>query len=181
MRVLVVYASKYGATRGIAERITATLKQSGLEADMVPAGKAGSLDGYDGFVIGSAAYMFSWLHEATDFIRRNAALLKTKPVWLFSSGPIGNNKTDEKGRDVLETTVPKEFAEFEQSIHPRGLKVFFGAFDHTKLSFAHRMVYAMPAMKNALLDGDWRDWDAIDAWAMSIASSLTPAITASSS
>lgn len=178
MRVLVVYASKYGATKGIAERITATLNDSGVQAAMVPAKKAGDLDGYDAYVIGSAAYMFSWLHEATDFVRHNAAMLSTKPVWLFSSGPIGN-RYDEKGRDVLETTVPREFAEFNDSIHPRGQQVFFGAFDHTKLSAGHRLVYAMPAIKKLFVDGDWRDWDAIDAWARSIALALTPAAAAS--
>jgi menaquinone-dependent protoporphyrinogen oxidase len=176
MRVLVVYASKYGATRGIAERITATLNESGLQAAMVGAKKAGVLDGYDAYVIGSAAYMFSWLHEATEFVRRNAALLKTKPVWLFSSGPIGPQKFDEKGRDVLETSAPKEFAEFGDTIHPRGTKVFFGAFDHTKLSVGHRVVYSMPAMKKVMVDGDWRDWEAIDTWAHSIASALAPAM-----
>lgn len=175
MRVLVVYASKYGATKGIAERITATLNESGAQAAMVPAKNAGVLDGYDAYVIGSAAYVGSWLHEATDFVRRNVPLLNTKPVWLFSSGPIGTAKVDEQGRDVLETSAPKEFAEFEEAIHPRGKQVFFGAFDHTKLSVAHRVVFAMPAMKKLLLDGDWRDWDAIDAWARTIAAALTPA------
>ena len=174
MRVLVVYASKYGATKGIAERVTATLRQSGLDAAMVPAQRRGDLDDYDAYVIGSAAYMFSWLHEATDFVRRHAGLLKTKPVWLFSSGPIGPKKVDDNGRDVLETSMPKEFGEFEEAIHPRGRQVFFGAFDHTKLSVAHRIVYSMPAMKGVLVDGDWRDWDAIDDWAKSIASYLMP-------
>lgn len=175
MRILVVYASKYGSTKGIAERITATLGEAGVQAAMVPAKKAGELDGYDGYVIGSAAYIGSWLHEATDFVRRHAELLKTKPVWLFSSGPIGDQRVDEKGRDVLEASVPKEFGEFSDSIHPRGQQVFFGAFDHTKLSAAHRVLYAMPAMKKLLVDGDWRDWDAIDSWTRAIASALTPA------
>ena len=175
MRVLVVYATKYGATRGIAERITATLGESGVNAAMVAAKEPGELDGYDAFVIGSAAYMGSWLHEATDFVRHNQAVLKTKPVWLFSSGPIGTQRTDEKGRDVLDTLMPKEFAEFETSIHPRGHQVFFGAYDHTRLSFGHRVVASMPAMKNLFVDGDWRDWNAIDAWARSIASALVPA------
>ena len=176
MRVLVVYASKYGATKGIADRITATLNQSGVEATIIAAKSARRLDGYDAYVIGSAAYMFSWLHEATDLVRRNAQMLKTKPVWLFSSGPIGTQRFDEKGRDVLETSVPKEFTEFEESIHPRGRQVFFGAFDHTKLNMGHRVVYSMPAMKKLLVDGDWRDWNAIDAWAKSIATALTPAM-----
>jgi menaquinone-dependent protoporphyrinogen oxidase len=52
--------------------------------------------------------------------------------------------------------------------------VFWGAFDHTKLNFTHRMVYAMPAVKNVLIDGDFRNWDEIDGWAKGIAASLVP-------
>ena len=172
MRVLVVYATKYGATKGIAERVAATLNESGLEAAAVPVKGAKGLEGYDAYVIGSAAYMFSWLHEAADFVRRNAPLLRAKPVWLVSSGPIGTERIDEQGRDVLETSVPKEIAEFKELISPRGHQVFFGAFDHTKLGVTHRLIYAIPALKKLLIDGDYRDWDEIDRWARSIASAL---------
>ena len=175
MQILVVYASKYGSTRGIAERIASTLNESGQQAAAVRASKAGPLDGYDAFVIGSAAYMFSWMKEAVDFVRRNTSLLRTKPVWLFSSGPIGTATTDAQGRDVRETTVPKEIAELRSSIVPRDHHVFFGAFDHTKLNVTHRLVYALPAMKNLFADGDFRDWGEIDAWAKGIAGALVPA------
>jgi menaquinone-dependent protoporphyrinogen oxidase len=175
MRILVVYASRYGSTKGIAERIASTLNESGHQAAAVRASKAGLLDGYDAFVIGSAAYMFSWMKEAVDFIRQNASLLRNRPVWLFSSGPIGTATTDAQGRDVRETTVPKEIAEFRTSIVPRDHHVFFGAFDHTKLNITHRLVYALPATKNLFTDGDFRDWDEIDAWAKGIAAALVPA------
>jgi menaquinone-dependent protoporphyrinogen oxidase len=175
MRILVVYASRYGSTQGIAERIASTLNESGQQAAAVPAGKAGLLDGYDAFVIGSAAYMASWMKEATDFVRRNASQLRGKPVWLFSSGPIGTATVDAQGRDVRETTVPKEIAEFTTSIGPRDHHVFFGAFDHTKLNLTHRLVYALPAMKDVLTDGDFRDWEEIDAWAKEIAAALVAA------
>jgi menaquinone-dependent protoporphyrinogen oxidase len=175
MRVLVVYASKYGSTKGIAERIAHTLNESGHQTSLVSASAAGRLEGYDAYVIGSAAYMFSWLKEATDLVRQNAALLSTKPVWLFSSGPVGTETKDAQGRDVVETTVPKEIAELKALIRPRDHRVFFGAFDHTQLNFGHRTVYALPAAKKLFTDGDFRDWDEIDAWAKSIAASMVPA------
>jgi menaquinone-dependent protoporphyrinogen oxidase len=174
MRVLVVYASKYGSTKGIAERVANTLSESGQQAAAVPVSKAGALDAYDAIVVGSAAYMGSWLKEAAGFVRRNAALLRSRPVWLFSSGPIGTATVDAQGRDVRETTVPKEIAEFRSSIQPRDHHVFFGAFDHTKLNLTHRLVYALPAAKSMFTDGDFRDWDEIDAWAKGIAAALVP-------
>ena len=174
MRILVVYASKYGSTRGIADRIAQTLTRSGHAVTAMPAGKARELESYDAFVIGSASYMFKWMGEAADFVRHNAELLATRPVWLFSSGPIGTTRVDEQGRDVLETAVPRDIADFDALIHPRGHHVFFGAFDHTRLSVGHRLVYAMPALRKIMVDGDYREWDAIDRWARAIAAELAP-------
>lgn len=176
MRVLVVYASKYGSTQGIAQRIAQILNESGQQAAAVSASGAGRVDGYDAYVIGSAAYMSSWLKEASDFVRRNTAVLRSKPVWLFSSGPLGTDKKDAQGRDVRETAVPKEIDEFRVAIQPRDHHVFFGTFDHTKLHFAHRLVYAMPAAKTLFTEGDFRNWEEMDAWAKSIAAELEPAV-----
>ena len=175
MRVLVAYASKYGSTKAIAERIASTLNETGQQATVVRASKAGPLEAYDAFVVGSAAYMGSWMKESVEFVRHNSSLLRGKPVWMFSSGPIGTATVDAQGRDVRETTVPKEIAEFRSSIEPRDHHVFFGAFDHTKLDFTHRLVYALPATKNLFIDGDFRGWDEIDGWAKEIAVALVPA------
>lgn len=174
MRVLVVYATKYGSTRGIAERIARTIEEAGHQAGAVPATHAGPLDGYDAYVIGSALYMFSWLKEAKDFVLHNRATLAAKPVWLFSSGPIGTAQTDAQGRDVRENAGPKELGELMAAVNAREHRVFFGAFDHTKLTVAHRVVYAMPAAKKLFIDGDFRDWDDIEAWAIKVAAALVP-------
>lgn len=175
MNVLVAYASKYGSTEGIAERIAQVLNESGHEATLARASRAGSLESYDAFVIGSALYMFSWLREAKRFVESNTAGLAAKPVWLFSSGPVGTQKVDAQGRDVLENAGPRDLAELQTKTHARDHRVFFGAFDHTKLTVGHRLIYAMPALKEALPDGDFRDWPDIESWAKTIAASLAAA------
>ena len=131
MSVLVAYASRHGATRGIAERIGERLRAAGLEVEVRPVTDAGAVAGHDAFVVGGAAYMFHWLKEATGFVQRNRAILAARPVWLFSSGPLGTDLVDKEGHDVLETSVPKEFADLRAAIHPRGERIFFGAFDGT--------------------------------------------------
>ncbi len=55
MSVLVVYASKHGATRGIAGRIAASLRTADCQAEVRSVKDAGDLAAYDAFVIGSAA------------------------------------------------------------------------------------------------------------------------------
>jgi menaquinone-dependent protoporphyrinogen oxidase len=178
MSILVSYASKYGSTQGIAERIGATLKAEGLDVDVMPVMSAHDLAGYDAFVIGSAAYLGSWLKEARQFVLRNREVLMTKPVWLFSSGPLGTATVDKQGRDVLVTSEPKEFAELEQSLRPRGRRVFFGALDRKKLRGMHRFFALAPASEKLLLEGDFRDWRQIDEWAKSIANELAAIPTA---
>jgi menaquinone-dependent protoporphyrinogen oxidase len=101
------------------------------------------------------------LKEATEWVRRNQAVLAKGPVWLFSVGPLGTEVQDAEQQ-------PKEMAEFQQAIRPREQRIFFGALDPSRLSFAERvMVKAVRAP-----EGDFRDWQAIDAWAASIARAL---------
>lgn len=49
-------------------------------------------------------------------------------------------------------------------------RIFFGALDHSHLSFAERMM----AKAVRAPEGDFRDWKAIEAWAASIAQELDP-------
>ena len=177
MHVLVAYASRHGATKGIAERIAASLRGAGLAAEARSVKDVREVAAYDAFVVGGAAYMFHWLKEATEFAKRNRAVLAERPVWLFSSGPLGTDLVDEQGRDVYETTRPREFDELEALLHPRGLRIFFGAWDPEAppIGMAERLMRLAPASKTAFPSGDFRDWAAIDAWAAEIAAELQPA------
>jgi menaquinone-dependent protoporphyrinogen oxidase len=180
MNILVAYASKHGATAGIAERIARTLERPGLDVTLKPAEEAGAIDGYDAFVVGSAAYMGGWMGEATTFVRRHRELLARQPVWLFSSGPVGCEPLDAKGRDVVKASEPKEFEEFARTIRPRGMRVFFGAYDPeappvgVAEGLMARFMRVAPAVRNALPAGDFRDWPTIEAWAETIARDLRP-------
>lgn len=171
MTILVTYASKHGATRGIAERIGAKLRELGQDAVVRPIQAVGEAEvsTYDAFVIGGAAYYFHWMKEATAFVRRNRDALAQRPVWLFSSGPLGSDDKDAQGRDVRETLLPKEFAALGEAIHPRDTRVFFGALDYRQFGFPTKVfVKRMP-------QGDFRHWGEIDAWAEEIARALAPA------
>ena len=181
MRVLVAYASRHGATQGIAERIAETLRAAGLDADARPAGSIASVDRYDAFVIGSAAYLSHWLKDASDLIRRHRRLLRECPVWLFSSGPIGG-PTDAKGRDQHIAAVPKDVDEFTPAVNARDHHVFFGAYevDRKPIGLAERLaapfMSRLPAAtRESMPTGDFRDWPEIEAWARGISRALTPA------
>jgi menaquinone-dependent protoporphyrinogen oxidase len=177
MKVLVAYASRHGSTRGIAERIAERLAQLGLTVDLQPAAGLRSIGEPDACVIGGAAYNGHWLKEAADLVRRNRAQLASRPVWLFSSGPIGTERVDPKGRDVLEVSRPGEFAEFAGTIRPRDMRVFFGAYDPDAepIGFAERFgarFTKVAAIRAAIPAGDFRDWPQIEAWADDVAREL---------
>ena len=161
MTVLVAYASKHGSTQGIAERIAEKLRQLGKEAEARPVDAVKDPGSYEALVIGSAIYYGSWLKEATEWVSRNQAVLARRPVWLFSVGPLGTDFMDDEQQ-------PKEKAVFQETIRPRDQRTFFGALDHSRLSFAERMM----AKGVRAPEGDFRDWQAIEAWAASIARDL---------
>lgn len=169
-RVLVAYATHHGATRGIAERITARLHRSGLEADVRRVDEAGDIASYDAFVIGSAVYAFHWVKEANAFVRRQGSLLAAKPLWLFSSGPLASDDPEAAKADA----VPREIAELMLRLKAREHCVFAGAYDPSArpIGLIERITRLMPAARDALPVGDFRDWDEIDAWADSIAGQL---------
>jgi len=176
MKVLVACASKYGSTKGIADFIGEKLRQQGMQVDVQEVRSVKNAADYDAFVIGSAVYMFHWLKEAKQFLSKNSVLLINHPVWLFSSGPVGTQPKDAKGRDLLEVSGPKELDELRDLVKPRDHKVFFGALDGTRLTgtigFAYKLARRSQAAREAMPEGDFRNWKEIEAWAGKIAGEL---------
>ena len=160
MKVLVVSASKHGATKGIATTIATALRRVGLEADDRDPIEVHDLEGYDAVIIGSAVYAGEWLPEANEFIARFEAALQRKPVWLFSSGPIGD--------PPLPGEEPKAVERLMAQLLPRGHRTFAGRLERAHLGFMERQV---ARLMHAPF-GDYREWPAIRAWAQEITAAL---------
>ena len=172
MKVAVVYASKHGFTKGIAEFIRDKIQEKGVQAEAWDAREAHPVD-YDAFVIGSAVFMGKWMKEAKQFVARNKETLATRPVWLFSSGPIGRDEKDAKGREPREVAVsPEEIAELKSVVSPRDHRVFFGGLDSRKVGIGGWFIRRLPAGSKALVEGDFRNWNEIGEWATSIVKEL---------
>jgi menaquinone-dependent protoporphyrinogen oxidase len=161
MRILITYASKHGATTGIAERIAQTFQRQAVVADVTPVADVKNIGEFDAVVVGSAVYYGSWMKDAVGFVRRNRLALSGRPVWLFSCGPLGAEANDAEQQ-------PKDIGELQSAVGAQGHRVFFGALDPQALSLPERMVTNMihaPA-------GDFRDWNAIETWATDIVRTL---------
>ncbi len=163
--VLVAYASKYGATKEIAEKIGLVLQDAGHTVDVRPADKVTELAPYGAVVLGSAVYIGSWRKPAAKFLKENEKTLAGKKVWLFSSGPTGNGDPVEL---VQGWRFPKGLQPVADRVKPVDIALFQGAAFPEKLSAIGR--FMMKQVKAPL--GDFRDWDAITRWAGTIAATL---------
>jgi len=169
MSVLVTYASMYGATEEIATRVAETLREAGQEVQVLPVQEAGDVTRFDAFVIGSAVYFGAWLKDAVKFVEQNQATLSTRPVWLFSSGPVGAEARQAAERGDP-TPGPKKLPEVMTAIAPHGHHGFYGALDRDRLKLGHKILAALPASRNPwAISGDLRNWSDIEQWAAEIA------------
>ena len=153
-------ASRYGSTDEIASSIAASLTRSGIDATSYDVDLAPPPDGYDAVVLGSAVYAGRWLDGARHYVKHHGKTLAGMPVWLFSSGPVGDPPVPEED--------PVDLVDLSTKTAARGHRLFGGKLDRRRLRFADRAV----ATALRAPDGDFRDWDSIAAWAKSIAEAL---------
>ena len=157
-RVLVAYASKHGSTAEIAAAVGRAIQANGVDVDVLPVTGVTAVEPYDAVVVGSATYIMRWRGEAVDFLQRFRRGLASRPVLIFSSGPL-DVPTD---RDH----VPASVAEFAKAIDAREIKIFAGRFDKDAPGLAERM------MALANVSGDFRDWAEIAQWGETIATEV---------
>lgn len=165
-RVLVAYATKYGATAEIAQAIGETLRKADMTVDVAEVEAAVAVPTYDAVVVGSAVYAGHWRKEAVEFLDVEKTNLADRPVWFFSSGPTSEG-------DPIEAMDGWRFPEDQQPladlIGPKDITVFGGRIDPDKLNLGEKLI--LKAVKAQT--GDFRDWDAINAWAAGIAETLS--------
>ena len=145
------------------------LRETGMAVDVEPADRVGDLSSYRAVVLGSGVYVGRWRKEAAKFLKANEAALAGKPVWLFSSGPTGEGDPVEL---VQGWQFPSGLQPVADRIQPRDITLFHGSVDVDKLSRLHRWMIG----KVDSPVGDYRDWDAITAWAAGIAEAVEQAV-----
>ena len=157
-RVLVAYATKLGSNTEIAEAIATVLRESGHHASAIPTRNVKAIDGWDAVILGSAIYAAHWQKDARRFATRFHDGLRSRPLWLWGSGPLD-----------------PRLARADLPITPHGAEITadLGALDHR--TFGGRLAADAPIDPQVLKThpiGDFRDWDAIRAYAREIAGEL---------
>ncbi|MEX1104086.1 MAG: flavodoxin domain-containing protein [Dehalococcoidia bacterium] len=160
MNVLIAVDSRHGATAEIAETIALQLLTHGARATVEDAANVTGVGGYDGVVIGSAIYTGRWLKDAKKLAAREKDHLQGRPVWLFSSGPIGDPLFPEE--------PPLEIGALRELTGAREHRLFAGKLDRSELGVLEKaMITAVHAQ-----EGDYRDWLEVRQFADEIADTL---------
>jgi menaquinone-dependent protoporphyrinogen oxidase len=159
IRVLVTYASKHGTTLGIATKIADVLQSSGFSVDLEPVSDVRDVSCYHTVVLGTGVYIGHWLGEAVKFTTAHKDLLAQRNVWIFLSGPTGDDPVTD------DTWKPsRRLLRLIRHIAPRTIQVFKGAVRPEDLGRIERWL-----VRNVgAATGDYRDWPAIEAWAQEI-------------
>jgi menaquinone-dependent protoporphyrinogen oxidase len=166
MTVLVTAASRHQATAEIATALAEAIAHAGLETELRSPAEVTNLDAYDAVVLGSAVYVGRWLPEATRFVERHRDALSTRPLWLFSSGPVGSPEAKpEEG--------PAGLTELASELRAREHRILTGRIDRRRLRLCERAILRVGGAP----EGDFRDWDAVEGWGREIAEvvSVAPA------
>ncbi len=159
--ILVAYATRYGSTQEVAERIAAILRERHYSVETRAMRDVQTPGTYAALVLGAPLYNAAWYPDAHRFLALHKATLTARPVAVYALGPLSTSPAAmQNSRQQLERELGK-YAWFK----PATYEVFIGKYDPSKLSFVQRLLNVTTASDN-------RDWDAIRAWALELSALL---------
>ena len=158
--ILVAFASRYGSTQEAAETVADALRQAGLRVDFELMREVKSLEPYDAIVLGAAIYNTKWHPDAHEFLAQNEALLRQRPVAIFSLGPTTRNPAAKK-RSLSQ--LDKELEKYPW-LKPVALGMFVGKYDLSKMGLG--------SVGRLIPLPDNRDPNAIHTWANTLPAQL---------
>ena len=156
-KVLITYATKRGSTTEVAQAIGETISKKGIDVSILPIKDVADVSGYDAVFIGSAIRMGSWLPEAVSFVKQHQDALNKVPTKIFSVHILNQGYQPESQKERTTYT-----AQVRAIINPEDEAFFAGKIDPSQLKFVERLLFK--AVKSP--DGDFRDWNKIQQWAI---------------
>ncbi len=192
-RALLVYASRHGSTREVADAVAEELLAAFAEVDLREAGAAPSPAGYDAVVVGGPMIM-GWHRAAAKYVKthRNAlapiptaffitaaSLTDTgeddvqgvpivKDTWL-AKPPASPGKLRRKERYALPAHYLGDVLKECAPLRPRTVAFFAGSLDLTSMNIFEKLFVLLVI---GATPGDGRHWEAIHEWASGLGEAL---------
>lgn len=142
MRVLLTYATKYGSTAEVAQRIGEILASKGMEVKVADIKERPEVEGFDAAIVGAPVMMGSLLHRAPRFVKKHLKVLQDIPFACFALGGTLAEDTEENRVIMLD-----KLKKITEVVTPIDIGLFGGKYK----------------------DEDYRDWQKITAWAEGLA------------
>lgn len=161
--VLVLFGTTSGCTAGVAEKVGETLGESGAKVAVLPVSDKPDPSAYDAVVVGSGVRAGQWHGTARTWVTEHATTLKDRPVAFFTCGlTITDAEKESEVRAYTDGLIEST------GVTPVDVGLFAGWNEPKAFKMPERLI--MKVMKAP--EGDFRDWEAIAAWAREISPKL---------
>ena len=157
-KVLIVYGTRYGATRDTSEKVRDILTTEEIEVDLVDIDEAEpSLSGYDGVLIGTGIKMGMWTKKIKKFIKKQKNVLKEKQCKSGFFINCGTASRKEKIKEAKEKYIDKKLQ--DMGINFDIADAFGPIYDFSETSVLSNM--SKKIMRAGLIDEGWEKVDDI--------------------
>jgi menaquinone-dependent protoporphyrinogen oxidase len=192
-RVLLVYATRHGSTREVADAVAEALRAAGCEVDQRAAGDAPGPAGYDALVIGGPMIM-GWHRQAMRYLKAHRAELQSVPTALFitAASLTDTGETEVDGVPILKdprvAKAPRTSGKlrYRESyalpshylgdvlkkatpLRPKSVAFFGGCLDLTTMNIFEKLFVLLAV---GATPGDGRHWELIRSWGAGLAEEL---------
>jgi menaquinone-dependent protoporphyrinogen oxidase len=166
-RILILYSTTDGHTREISGRLQRQIENAGHQVVVVPVAEAPDIDLglFDKIVIGASIRYGKHSPAVLEFIRRNQAVLESRPNAFFSVNVVARKP----GKNRPETNPYLQKFLRRISWKPRELAVFAGKIDYPRYGFLDRLMIRFimwmthgPTDPSAVVE--FTDWDQVEAF-----------------
>jgi menaquinone-dependent protoporphyrinogen oxidase len=171
--LLIVYATREGHTRRIAEHVAATMRARGDTVDVVDAAHppAGfDVARYGGVVLAASLHLGKHEREMVDFVKANHAVLDRVPTAFLSVSLSEAGVEDRTAPFELRAKAAEDVKRVVESflhetgLHPSRVWPLAGALAYSEYGVLKRVVMKMIARSAGLETDTSRDYDLTD-WA----------------